>query len=136
MDIGEIEQEQLDYIKRNGITIPSQDPFPDPATKSIDVPVVLTEEQEQKLLADLRLKLEQEQQSTPIEKITKKAEILSVSGYVKLMSRSFVGIMDDLLNFDGNLEELSDVFTKENRLVFVASILILISILVLRYKTS
>jgi hypothetical protein len=137
MDIGEIEREQLDYIKRNGITIPSEDPFPDIGTKQIDVPIVLTAEQEEKIIQDLRAKIKEEAEieNTPVEKIKKDAQSFTFSGYIKLISRSFVGIMDDLLNFDGNIEEFSIIFTKENRLVFVATILIIISLFLLRNKS-
>lgn len=136
MDIGEIEQEQLDYIKRNGITIPSDEPYPDPLTKPIDTPIVLTPDQEAKIIKDLREKIEQEAliKQTPVEKINKDAQPLSFSRYMTTMSTSFVGIMNDLLNFDGNLEDLPLIFTKENRLVFIASILIVVALVLLKSR--
>lgn len=126
MDIGEIEQEQIDYIKRNGVAIDAQDNFPDPLKSPLDIPVVLTKEQEEKIVENLRKQLESEGPG-----VKKNARSLSLASFLSTLSLSFVGIMDDLLNFDGNLEGLADIFTKDDRMVFIASVLIISSLALL-----
>lgn len=137
MDTEELEREQLNYMKKKGITVASTDPFPDPVSKNLDIPVVLTKEQEEEILEKLRTRIEEKAvlEKTAPEKVQKEAKKVSLDSYLKLLSNSFIGIMDDLLNFDGNLEDLPIIFTKNNRLVFVATVLIIISVLMLRNKT-
>jgi len=126
MDIGEIEQEQIDYIKRNGVSITAETDFPDPLKSPLDVPVVLTKEQEDDIIKKIREQLEDTGPDT-----SKDAQSITLGSFITTLSRSFVGIMEDLLNFDGNLETVPLIFTKENRMVFVASLLIVISLILL-----
>jgi|GEM_PF-6839077 hypothetical protein len=126
MDIGEIEQEQLDYIKRNGVSVDALDNFPDPLKAPLDVPVVLTKEQEDRIIQDIRQQL-----TTSAPGVRKEAQPLNFATFISTLSNSFVGIMDDLLKFDGDLENLSQIFTKNNRMVFVATVLIIVSLALL-----
>jgi len=126
MDIGEIEQEQLDYIKRNGVSVDALDNFPDPLKAPLDVPVVLTKEQEDRITQDIRQQL-----TTSAPGVRKEAQPLNFATFISTLSNSFVGIMDDLLKFDGDLENLSQIFTKNNRMVFVATVLIIVSLALL-----
>ena len=126
MDIGEIEQEQLDYIKRNGVSVDALDNFPDPLKAPLDVPVVLTKEQEDRIIQDIRQQL-----TTSAPGVRKEAQPLNFATFISTLSNSFVGIMDDLLKFDGDLENLSQIFTKNNRMVLVATVLIIVSLALL-----
>ena len=131
MDIGDIEQEQIDYIKRNGVFVEADEKFPDPLKAPLDVPVVLTKDQEERIVEDIRRQLQATEPG-----VVKKAEALNLSSFISTLTKSFVGIMDDLLNFSGNMEELPEIFTKDNRMVFVASVLIIISFAILGKSSS
>ncbi len=39
--------------------------------------------------------------------------------------------MDDLVNFDGDLENFTSIFVKENRLIFVSTMLLIIGLVML-----
>lgn len=60
---------------------------------------------------------------------------LDVKSFSELISDSFLNIMDDILNYDSSkktiLEFLYDTFTKEDRLVFVATIVIVIVVFII-----
>lgn len=126
MDYSELEQEQLDYIKRNTISVPNDaNMFPDPLREPLDLPIVLDQGQEN----EVRKKLKQVRFVEP-----KIGTRLTLENYLNVLSASFVGIMDDLLNFDGNIEEFPNIFTKDNRMVFIGTVLMTLSIALLVYR--
>lgn len=124
----ELEREQLDYIKKmNGdISVPDYtDNFPSKFSPK-DKAVVLDREQEAKIIDEIRSKIPFKMQ----EQIKPRARF-TLSSFIEVLSSSFVGIMDDLLNFDGNLEDINEILTKDDRLVFIGTIILIISVVLL-----
>jgi hypothetical protein len=48
-----------------------------------------------------------------------------------MLTTSFVEIMDDILEFDGDLEKIPQILTKNDRLVFIGTIIFIISLLLI-----
>lgn len=129
IDLEELEQEQLDYIRRNydkTSNIPNEtDMNLDISEKPLDQRIVLTPEQEQELLK--KIMIEQKKQLSK----TDNNYTFSISKYFKILSESFVDIMDDILNFNGNIEEISSILTKNDRLILIGTIILVFCILFL-----
>lgn len=133
VDLGDLEQEQIEYIKRNAanLEVPeSENMYPDPLKKPLTRPVVLDKEQERKLIEEIRSQIPY---TMGVAKTKKK---FSLSGYFSILSTSFVDIMDDLLNFDGDMESLTSIFTKDDRLILIGTIVMLISIFLIMNRNS
>lgn len=128
IDMEELEEEQLDYLRRNydkTMNIPNErDMNLDILEKPIDDRIILTPEQEKKLVQEV---IRQQK----IKEQDKKEYKFSFSTYFDILVVSFVDIMDDILNFDGDLENISSIFTKDDRLVFVGTVILLVAILLL-----
>lgn len=128
IDMEELEEEQLDYLRRNydkTMNIPNErDMNLDILEKPIDDRIILTPEQEKKLVQEV---IRQQK----IKERDKKEYKFSFSTYFDILVVSFVDIMDDILNFDGDLENISSIFTKDDRLVFVGTVILLVAILLL-----
>lgn len=128
IDMEELEEEQLDYLRRNydkTMNIPnSSDMNLDILEKPIDDRIMLTPEQEKKLVQEVI----RQQKS---KEASKKSYNFSFSTYFDILVVSFVDIMDDILNFDGDLENISSIFTKEDRLVLVGTVILILAILML-----
>ena len=126
MDEGDLdlEQEQLDYIRRNTsqITVPNiNEDYPDLLKGNTEQSIFLDPVQEKKLVKEIYKQIPY-----------KKTEIVgssdfTIERYISIVSKSFINIIDDLLNFDGDLEKFQDIFIKEDRLVFIGTIIIFIS---------
>ena len=134
IDMEELEQDQLDYIRRNydkTSNIPnSTDMNLDILEKPIDERIILTPQQEEELLQ--RILLKQNQNASKVDnKFT-----LSISRYFDILSESFIDIMDDILNFNGNLEEFPSILTKNDRLVLVGTIMIILCLLFLKFRSN
>lgn len=129
LDMEELEQEQLDYIRRNydkTSNIPNEtDMNLDILEDPIDQRIVLTPEQEQNLLE--RMMLEQKKQMSKKDNNYS----FSISSYFHILSKSFVNIMDDILNFNGNIEEISSILTKDDRLILIGTIIFIICVIFL-----
>ncbi len=129
MDDAELEMEQLDYIRRNAQEFNVPDDaiqYPDQLKQPLDRPVVLSQEQEKRIIEEIR-------RNIPSTKTANtEARILSIP---KIISSSFLGIMDDLLNFNGDIETIKDILTKDDRTVFLSIIVILVGIVVMLNKS-
>lgn len=129
LDMEELEQEQLDYLRRNydkTSNIPNtSDMNLDILEKPIDDRIVLTPDQEKKLVEEI-MKRQRMNENPPRPK---KDHSFSLTKYFDALSESFVDIMDDLLNFDGNLEKLPNIFTKDDRLILVGTVILIISLI-------
>lgn len=124
----ELELEQLDYIRRNAqqFNIPDDTiQYPEPLKQPLERPVILEPEQEKRIIQEIRRNI-----PSTSESITKKRSF-SLSLYLDIISSSFVGIMEDLLNFSGNLEDIKSILTKEDRTVFIATIIIAASLFIM-----
>lgn len=134
IDMEELEQDQLDYIRRNydkTANIPnSTDMNLDILEKPIDERIILTPQQEEELVKRILLKQKQHE-----SKIDNKFS-LSLSRYFDILSNSFIDIMDDILNFNGNLEEFPSILTKNDRLVLIGTIMIIICLLFLNFRSN
>ena len=135
IDMKELEEEQLDYLRRNydkTMKIPnSTDMNLDILEKPIDDRITLTPEQEKTLLKEVM------RQQILAEKDHGKVKYsFSLSSYFDMLVVSFVDIMDDILNFDGNVENISKIFTKDDRLVLVGTIIFCIAVFALYSKTN
>lgn len=123
----ELEEEQLDYIRRNSdktMHIPKENQdYPNILKEPLDERILLTPEQEKRLLKELT----KETEIVP----KKKMKIISITEFFDIFTESFVEIMDDLVNFDGDLENFTSIFVKENRLIFVSTMLLIIGIIML-----
>lgn len=123
----ELEEEQLDYIRRNSdktMHIPKENQdYPNILKEPLDERILLTPEQEKRLLKELT----KETEIIP----KKKMKIISITEFFDIFTESFVDIMDDLVNFDGDLENFTSIFVKENRLIFVSTVLLIIGIIML-----
>ena len=128
IDMEELEEEQLDYLRRNydkTMNIPNEtDMNLDILEKPIDDRIILTPEQEKKLVQEVIRQQKSKEQF-------KKTYNFSFSTYLDILVVSFVDIMDDILNFDGDLENISKIFTKDDRLVLVGTIMFLLAVLIL-----
>ena len=134
LDMDEIEQEQLDFLRRNydkTMSIPnSTDMKVDILKKPIDDRVMLTPEQEKILVREvLKQKAEELSSKEPKPKVN-----FSITTYFDILANSFVGIMDDICCFDGNIENISVIFTKDDRLVFMGTIIFLICVFLIMNK--
>ena len=123
IDNNELEQEQLDYLRRNydkTMHVPNTDDMNiDPLVKPLDDRIMLTPEQEKKLVQEV-LKHQQIQEES-VKK--KKVPSFSLSTYFDILVESFVDIMDDIVNFDGDIENATSIFTKGDRLVLAGTII-------------
>jgi hypothetical protein len=130
IDMEELEEEQLDYLRRNydkTMNIPnSSDMNLDILEKPIDDRIMLTPEQEKKLVQEVI-----RQQKSKEHSNLKKSYNFSFSTYLDMLVVSFVDIMDDILNFDGDLENISSILTKDDRLVLIGTIIFLLSVFIL-----
>lgn len=128
IDMEELEEEQLDYLRRNydkTMNIPNEtDMNLDILEKPIDDRIILTPEQERKLVQEVIRQQKSKEQF-------KKSYNFSFSTYLDILVVSFVDIMDDILNFDGDLENISKIFTKDDRLVLVGTIMFFLAVLIL-----
>jgi hypothetical protein len=128
IDMEELEEEQLDYLRRNydkTMNIPNvSDMNLDILEKPIDDRIILTPEQEKKLVQEV---IRQQK----IKEQDKKEYKFSFSTYFDILVVSFVDIMDDILNFDGDLENISNILTKDDRLVLVGTLILLVAVLLL-----
>lgn len=133
MEEEELEQEQLDYLRRNyddTLNIPNEvDMNLDILEKPIDDRIFLSPEQEQKLLREVINKQK-------MNELEVKDRSFSFQKYFDILTKSFIEIMDDLLSLDGDLERIPSIFTKDDRLVLVGTILAAISIAFILYKRS
>lgn len=133
VDMDDLEMEQLEYIKRNASTLSvpdHQNMYPDPLKKPLDDAIFLDPEQEKKLVEKIKKQLPYRTVEPEIRKS------FSFSRYIDILSTSFVDIMDDLLNFDGNMEELPSIFTKDDRMIFIGTIVMILSIIFLMTKKT
>lgn len=122
----DLELEQLDYFKRNMQTFGVPDDteqYIDPLKTPLDQPIVLDQEQEKRIIEEIRKKIPEKSEivSAPKKK-------LSIKSFFDIISNSFIGLMEDLLNFDGDLESLQTIFTKDDRLVFIGTVVLIVSI--------
>lgn len=121
----ELERDQLDYLRRNydeTMALPnSVDMNLNILEKPLDDRIILTPLQEKKLVEEV-IKRQQEATRTDGGDYS-----FSPSKYFGILTESFVETMDDLLNFNGDLEDLPYIFTKNDRLVLVGTILVIIS---------
>lgn len=127
----EFEMEQLEYIRRNAqqFNVPDDTiQYPDALKQPLDRPVVLEPEQERRIIEEIRRNIPSTKQ------ITTRERKFSLNSYFEILSSSFVGIMEDLLNFSGNLEEIQSILTKNDRTVFLATVIIIIAIFVIMRK--
>lgn len=112
-----LEQEQIKYM--SSLEEPET---PEPK------PVVLDEIQEMKIIEKIK-------SSLPEKEVKIKNPVkFSFDTYLDIISTSFMGIMDDLVNFNGDLATLSDIFTKDDRFVFVSTLVICIALSILLSK--
>jgi hypothetical protein len=128
--IEELEQEQIEYLNRikSELSVPdTTQEFPDALRNPIERPVVLDPQQEQKIIEEVVKKMPMNEPHTVVKPKPK----FSFSRYFDILSESFVGIMDDLLNFDGDVETFPSIFTKDERLVLVGTIVMIVSIYIL-----
>ena len=129
IEMSELEQEQLDYLRRNydkTMHIPnSTDMNLDILEKPIDDRILLTQEQEKKLVQEVI------RQQNILESPKKKVYKFSLSTYFDILAVSFVDMMDDILNFDGDVENIPSIFTKYERLVLIATIFLAIALFIL-----
>jgi hypothetical protein len=124
------EEEQLEYIRRNQMEFnvsDDTDMFPNATKTEAHKQIILTPEQEMKIIQEIK-------KSVTPEIPSPKPRKFSISLYLDIISISFMGIMDDLFKFDGNMENFADIFFKEDRVVFLASIVIAVSIGILYYR--
>ena len=130
IDVADLEAEQIDYITRNSgdITIPDQEMYPDPLKKPLERPVVLDPIQKKKLIEEIKRQIPYSFEET---KKTKYNGSFSLTKYIDIISESFIEIMDDLLSFDGDLEQIPAIFTKNERLVLVATVIIVLSLYII-----
>lgn len=130
IDMEELEEEQLDYLRRNydkTMSIPNvSDMNLDILEKSIDDRIMLTPEQEKKLVQEVIRQQKSKEQGN-----LKKSYNFSFSTYLDILVVSFVDIMDDILNFDGDLENISSILTKDDRLVLIGTIILVLAIVIL-----
>jgi hypothetical protein len=135
IDMKELEEEQLDYLRRNydkTMRIPnSTDMNLDILEKPIDDRITLTPEQEKALLKEVM-----RQQISAEKEYGKKKYSFSFSAYFDMLVVSFVDIMDDILNFDGDIENISKIFTKDDRLVFIGTVIFCIAVFALYSKRT
>lgn len=127
MDEEELEIEQLDYLRRNTQEFNVPDDtimYPDQLKQPLSRPVMLDKEQEKKIIEEIR------RQIPSTETHTTRKRTFSFTMYLDILTSSFTGIMDDLLNFDGNLEHIKLILTKDDRLVFVATIVLIVALMV------
>lgn len=128
VDMDDLEMEQIEYIKRNAdkLSVPdNENMYPNPLKKPLDTAVVLDSEQEKHLIETIKKQLPYRTTEPEIRKS------FSFSRYIDILSTSFVDIMDDLLNFDGDMEELTSIFTKNDRMIFIGTIIMVISVVFL-----
>lgn len=115
MDESDIERDQLEYIKRN-MEIETKPPVQF---------ISLTKDQELKVVNEISEKI-------PYSKtINTKDTSFTVTRYLHILSDSFVDIIDDLLNFNGDIETLPDIFIKNDRMIFLGTVIIILAILFL-----
>jgi hypothetical protein len=137
IDIEELELEQLDYLRRNydkTMAIPnSVDMNLDILNKPIDDRVMLTPEQEKKLVQEVirQQRLSSYEKDRGVHNVS-----FSLTKYFEILSESFVEIMDDILNFDGDLENFPIIFTKGDRLVFVGTVICIICVFLIVSRKS
>jgi hypothetical protein len=128
----ELEKEQLDYLRRNydkTMNIPnSVDMNLDILEKPIDDRIVLTPEQEKILLKEVMNKQLASQREVPVKR---NFNDFSLSVYFDILAESFIGIMDDLLNFEGDMESLPAILSKDDRLVLFGTIIFALSLAML-----
>jgi hypothetical protein len=128
IDMETLEQEQLDYLRRNydkTMSIPnSTDMNLDILKKPIDDRVLLTPEQEKQLVREVLRR--QRDTEEPIKKHS-----FSITTYFDILANEFVETMDDILNFDGNVENISSIFTKGDRLVFFGTVIFVVCIILI-----
>lgn len=134
-DDKDLEMEQLDYLRRNAqeFNVPDDTiKYPDALKQPLERPVILSPEQEKKIIEEIKRNIP----STKLASTQKKS--FYIKSYFEILSSSFVGIMEDLLNFDGNLENIQVILTKDDRMIFIATIVIIISIYIMnnRVKTE
>lgn len=127
----ELEQEQLDYIRRNTdqLTVPNTgEDYPDLLKGNTQQTILLGPEQEKKLVHEIYKQI-------PYQKTeTIGSSEFTMKHYISVISKSFINIIDDLLNFDGDLEKFQDIFIKDDRLIFIGTIIIIISVYLLISK--
>jgi hypothetical protein len=124
----QLEMEQLDYIRRNAqdFNIPDDTvQYPDALKQPLDRPIVLSQEQEKKIIEEIRRQI-------PSKKTMNTSR--RTFSILEIISSSFLGIMEDLLNFDGDIESLKDILTKEDRTVFMAIVVISVAVIVILNK--
>jgi hypothetical protein len=130
----ELELEQLDYIRRNSdktMHIPKENQdYPNILKEPLDERVLLSPEQEKRLLNELT------KANNEIIPKKNKIKIISIQQFFDIFTESFVDIMDDLVNFDGDLENFTSIFVKDDRLIFVATVLLIIGLVMLFSKSS
>ena len=114
----DIEQEQMRYLQ-----------IEEPETTVVKPkPVILDQEQEQKIIEKIK-------NSLPEKTVEVKNPVkFSFDTYLDIISTSFMGIMDDLVKFNGDLATLSDIFTKDDRFVFVSTVIICVALSILLSK--
>ncbi len=127
----EFEREQLEYIRRNAqeFNVPDDTiQYPDALKQPLDRPILLEPEQEKRIIEEIRRNIPSTKQSTTTQRK------FSLNSYFEILSSSFVGIMEDLLNFGGNLEEIQSILTKNDRTVFLATVVIIVALFVIMNK--
>lgn len=123
----EFEREQLEYIRRNAqeFNVPDDTiQYPDALKQPLERPIILEPEQEKRIIEEIRRNIPSSTQTTTVKRT------FSLNSYFDILSSSFVGIMEDLLNFGGNLEDLQTIFTKNDRTVFLATLVILAAVFI------
>jgi hypothetical protein len=136
LDMEELEKEQLDFLRRNydkTMNIPnSTDMNLDILEKPIDDRVILSPEQEKILVREVMNK-QKEHQEGPVKK---NFNSFSLDHYLDILAESFIGLMDDILNFNGDVESIPDIISKDDRLVLFGTLIMLISIYLIWSKNN
>ncbi len=123
----EFEREQLEYIRRNAqeFNVPDDTvQYPDALKQPLERPIILEPEQEKRIIEEIRRNIPSTKQVNTVKRT------FSLNSYFDILSSSFIGIMEDLLNFGGNLEDLQSILTKDDRTVFLATIVIIVAVFI------
>lgn len=129
----EFEREQLEYIRRNAqeFNVPDDTiQYPDALKQPLERPIILEPEQEKRIIEEIRRNIPSTKQVNTVKRT------FSLNSYFDILSSSFVGIMEDLLNFGGNLDDLQSILTKDDRTVFLATIVIIVAVFIVMNRRT
>lgn len=117
------EQQKLYQMEQDAIVLNESIDFPD-YTKSNSHYAPYLDESDIQTLKDII-----KSQATPKESTV--APKFTVEYFLKSLATSFIGIVNDLLKFNGNLEDLGEIFSKDDRLVLIGLVLVFTLIVML-----